>query len=298
MVTWNNENTIVNCVDSILEYESGSSIVVVDNCSTDSTIELLKDKFDGNITLIEQDSNVGFAEGNNRGLEYVHTEYVCFLNPDTVLIESISGDIVSYFCKNKSVGIVGPALLNPDGTMQPSVSTFERPFNTFIRNLGIGRFLPKRLKRKYTPFYYIYDTPCIVDWLMGAALYSRTMDIKAIDGFSKDYYMYTEDMDLCIKMSTLLGKHTVIFPDKKVIHIGGVSELQNMSYHKFRKMQENELVFIKKFYPELLNRYKLLKKISFRIRGLFVILFVHNDSRNGLLNNVKIAVDVLENSFL
>lgn len=294
IVTWNNETTITECVGSIIVNEPTAQIVVVDNASSDDTVSILNTLFSREVILIPQDRNLGFAEANNRGLAAADTEYVCFLNPDTILIEHVGDAVIDFLENNQNAGVAGPKLINLDGSYQPSVSTFEAPFNTFIRNLGIGKILPGFLQRRYTPFYYEFNTPTKVDWLMGAALYIKTEDARSIGGFSTEYYMYTEDMDFCMKVEEVLKKDVFYLPAVHIIHLGGVSESQNVSYDKYRKMQENELRFVEKFAPCSLDCYVWMKKSAFEVRRMLIQFVQPRDVRAKLLANAEVGLEVLD----
>ena len=89
IVTWNNEKEIANCLTSIdLFSPIGSQVIVVDNNSTDNTVTIIKGRFP-KVKLIESKNNLGFAAGNNLALAKVETNYICYLNPDTILLENI-----------------------------------------------------------------------------------------------------------------------------------------------------------------------------------------------------------------
>ena len=131
IVTYNVEDLIVNCINSILKHENNIEIIIIDNNSTDNTIKIIKELNNNNVKLIASPINLGFSKANNIGLRESIGEYVIFLNPDTILIEPITNYIQlvhKKIFKNKNV-ILAPKLLNLDKTNQHSTNSF--PIHNF-----------------------------------------------------------------------------------------------------------------------------------------------------------------------
>lgn len=123
----------------------------------------------------------------------------------------------------------------------------------------------------------------------------RTSDAKAIDGFSTDYYMYTEDMDLCKKVNKFLKKKVLFLPDYSLIHLGGVSESQNISYDKQKKLFENDLYFVKK-YNGTKEAIKTRKKIinAYKIRYKILKILYKRCDRDFQLKKTTKAMEIIE----
>ena len=187
IVTWNNQREIVNCLNSINKYTSiGNEIIVYDNNSSDSTTALIEKQFP-EVRLIRSKENLGFARGNNAALRQVKSEYVCFLNPDTVLTEDIAWTSIKKLRENNAVGIVGCRLCNVDKTWQQSCFRYAHGMELFLEIMHLSRlFYPSNNGKK----------DLFPDWIIGAEMIMRTREVKYIGGFSVDYYMYTEDMEL------------------------------------------------------------------------------------------------------
>ncbi|MGT2752202.1 glycosyltransferase family 2 protein [Streptococcus porcinus] len=273
IVTWNNEKEIVDCLDSLYKYSPlNSKVVVVDNNSNDRTIEIIRSQFP-KVELVAINENLGFAVGNNIALDRVESDFICYLNPDVILTEDFITASVQKLEDNPNVGIVSCELKNVDLTHQPSTFNFANSRTMFFDILHIGRLMPNFLKRKYFLSYYTSKNEFFPEWVIGAEMVLRTIDAKAVQGFSTDYFMYTEDMDLCKKVLEKLGKKTLYLSSKSLIHIGGASESQNVSYNKQKKMFENIMLFVSKYYgskevtrtlKNMIIAYKLrLKLIEF-----------------------------------
>lgn len=273
IVTWNNEDTIIDCLDSVYNFCNNFEVIVVDNNSTDNTIKLLKSKNYDCCQIIKSKDNLGFAAANNLGLEFVSTEYVCYLNPDTILLEDIVKPSIKILKEKKEVGIVGCKLLYKNFKLQKSTFNFDNSKQIIIENLKISKLFPNFINEKFFP----YDSKCknskYVDWIIGAQMILKTKDAKKVNGFSTDYYMYTEDMDFCMKIKKNLNKRCYYISDCSLIHIGGVSEAKNINYNRMKIILRNKLLFIKKFYSQKeMNKSYSSLLFTYRIRYIFSFL--------------------------
>lgn len=244
IVTWNSEKDIVKCVDSILKYENNIEIIVVDNNSQDNTVNMLRNKGEKRLKVIALKDNVGFAAANNEGLKHANGKYILYLNPDTLFVESGLEKLTNQL--NSNVGLVGCQLLNADRSFQPSVYMFDNPVNIVIEQFNLGKLMPKVIAKKYAPYLNKIDTNVEVDWLVGAFLLISKQDCQRIGGFSTDYFMYAEDMDIAFKIHKL-QKKVVFSPNFKVVHVGGNSEKQDVSSTKKEKMFSSRKVFSDKY---------------------------------------------------
>jgi GT2 family glycosyltransferase len=244
IVTWNNQEQIISLIKSIEKYEPRSKIIIVDNNSSDKTRNLILECKSPLIQLISLKENVGFAKANNIGIRAVKSKYVTFINPDTIL----TNPLISYLEENfhNDTGMIGIKILNQDSSLQPSIFKFQRPLSIIVEQFNIGKILPEKLKIGMSPENSRHDERMVVDWLIGAFLFTSLEKFKEVGGFSEDYFLYAEDMDLCYKYH--LKHYKVIFdPSKQVIHIGGTSEQQTSSA-KSIKLLNSFCIFARKFH--------------------------------------------------
>lgn len=243
IVTWNNEKQILKLLNSIKVFETDSQIIVVDNNSEDRTVEVINQKRFSNIEIIRSNKNLGFAKANNLAIKKVKTKYVTFINPDTKL----KSPIVEPFTKSltNGIGIIGPKILNLDGSLQPSIFSFQCPSTILIEQFGLGRFLPDNLKLKFSPQDSSHNHKQNVEWLIGACLFTKTDYYKNVGGFSEDYFLYSEDMDLCYKYHRD-GMNVLFDPNIEILHIGGSSEGQT-STAKSLKLLKSFCIFAHKY---------------------------------------------------
>lgn len=295
IVTWNNENEIEDCLKTIQHYSPrDSKIIVVDNKSSDETISIIKAKF-STVQLIESQENLGFAGANNLALEYVTTEYLCYINPDVILTEDIITPAIHKLSSDPSVGLVASSLKNSDGTHQPSCFNFSSPLSMFSEVLHLGRLVPNKLRKKYFLNYYLPEEDFYPDWVIGAEMVLRTQDAKEIGGFSTDYFMYTEDMDICKKLRIQLNKSIFYMASSSLIHIGGASESQNVNYSKQQKLYENTRAFVRKFDGEKQAKNTIfLMKSAYVIRKIILKIVYHKENRKFQLEKTEQAIKMLK----
>ncbi len=242
VVTWNSSQVIGKLIRSINKYETGSKVIVVDNNSTDETINIASSFT--NVKVISLDKNLGFAKANNLGFKSVKTKYVTFINPDVVLHENVTNRLVTEIEK-EHIGLIGIRLTNADGTLQPTMYNFQTPFNIFIEQFEIGKILSEKLKLKYSPENSTHSQEREVEWLIGAFLFTKSSYYSAVGGFSEDYFLYSEDMDICYKYH-LKGLNVVFYPKVSAVHIGSVSESQTDT-GKNLKLLNSFTIFARKY---------------------------------------------------
>jgi len=232
IVSWNVRDCLADCIESILEncrsleYE----IIVVDNASTDGTVDLIRNKYP-DLILTSNDTNKGFAYANNQGIQQARGRYLLFLNPDTIIQPNAIEKMLAFLEQNKNVGAVGPKLLNKDFTIQHSVRTFPTfrgalYRHTILRYLGLFKNHHERWRMKDFKCDRLTD----VDQLMGAAILAEKDLVLKMGGFDEQFFMYYEEVDFCYRIKNA-GYRIVFFPDASIIHLGGKSARQ-ISFRK------------------------------------------------------------------
>src|SRR3989344_3966426 len=145
IVNWNTRDLMIHCVNSILRYAPPfpHEVIVVDNNSSDGSADTLINLYNHNknIRVIESIRNLGFAKGNNLAYKNSAGEYIFLLNPDAEVTEGALEALVNFMDAYPDVGIVGPKLLNPDGSLQPSVRRFPTLRSAIAVFSGLHRFL-------------------------------------------------------------------------------------------------------------------------------------------------------------
>lgn len=208
-------------------------IIIVDNDSKDGTVEMVESEFlqDPNwqdrITLIKN-TNEGFPKANNRGLAVRRGRYVLFLNPDTKLSPDTLEHMMSFMKKRPDVGISTCKLIRKNGQLDFACKrSFPNPWVGFCRLFGLARLFPRsRLFAKYNLGFQSQDEETEMDACSGAFMFLSPDCIKTLKGFDESYYMYGEDLDLCMR-AKLAGYKVWYWPKTQTIHYKGESSKKN-----------------------------------------------------------------------
>ena len=221
MVSFNTRELTVQAISNLIENCSlPLEIIVVDNASTDDTVETIRSKF-RMVKVIQNQQNVGFGMANNQGFTIAAGDYVLLLNTDAFIKRECIEKLVATLQSDSKIGVVGPKILNEDGTIQPSV----HPFPGLIRAI-LEYWWLERLFRPGTRFgsyrKWSYSQQADVPWLIGACMLVRKSVITETDGFSKEFFMYAEETDWQKRISDR-GWRIVFTPAGECIHLGGAS---------------------------------------------------------------------------
>lgn len=197
IVNYHSQDKLANCLRSISEADlSGISfeVVVVENNSGDQLAAMVNRlPF---ARLIVSNKNLGMGRGNNLGVKYSTGEMILISNPDIVFKPQAIKTLIAEFKKNSEIGLIGPKLLNPDGTLQYSCARFPRWYMPILRRTFFGKIFKKALK-DYSMHDFDHQQNLAVDWLFGACFLVDRQDIKNQKLFDERFFMYFEDTDLC-----------------------------------------------------------------------------------------------------
>ncbi len=185
-------------------------IFVVDNGSEDGSLETIGAAHP-DIRLIDAGGNIGFAAGNNRALREATSPYILLLNSDAFLEEHALGDMVTFMEREKNTGMVGPRVLNPDGTDQDYPCRFPTIAEMILRAVAGPQFPGKNQNR---------DQALAIDRIHGCCLMVRKAVVDRIGLLDEQFFMYDEDMDWCLR-ARRAGWDLFLLPYATVTHLGG-----------------------------------------------------------------------------
>jgi len=285
IVSWNVRDLLQNCINSLqLALQDYSyELIIVDNHSKDETVNWVKENVPEAI-LIESEKNLGFGPANNLGIKMAKGKYLFLLNPDTIVNENAIQIMVDYLESHPNTGCVGPKLLNPDGSLQISSYPFPTVFKEFWRLFHLDKISP--ISQYPVDFWndgYIRS----VDVLQGAALLIPCSVFQRIGCFDEQFFMYTEEVDLCFRIKQS-GLKNIWISSSEVIHFGGQSTRQ-AAFQMFLELYVSKIRFIRKYYSNLsLLTYKVILFFASVSRVFFLQLansFSPDDGRLALMNN-------------
>ncbi len=224
IVTYNNPlEEVFDAAQSFLSTDLSTILTIVDNCSDGDYFKRLQEKIGAieNIRFIQSGINKGYGFGHNIGIKNAPAcEYYLVLNPDILIHEGTLEKLIDFMDSHLDVGVIGPKILNPDGSCQ-----YLNLRRTTVLDLFLRRFLPKRIQKikiiQQRMDYYImkdkgYDKVQDIPHISGCCMLLRKSLLDEIGGFDENFFMYLEDTDLTIRM----GKkaRNVFFPDVAVTH--------------------------------------------------------------------------------
>lgn len=223
-------------------------IIVVDNNSADDSCAMMKERFP-NVKLIENNDNLGFPKGNNIGVAQAKGEYVCILNPDTVVAEDTFDKVLAFAKSKQNVGIVGCKLVDGTGTFLPeSKRGVPTPWVAFTKIFSLYKIFPKSSYfNKYYAQHLTESQTGEVDILVGAFMVLKRDLYLEVGGFDENCFMYSDDIDLSYLVQKS-GRKNYYFADTSVIHYKGESTVRDGTYMK--RFREAMQFFYKKHYKK------------------------------------------------
>lgn len=238
-----------------------AEIVVVDNCSKDASCELVKRYFP-KVILFQNERNEGFSKGNNHGIKIAQGEYICLLNPDTLVPESVFEKVLEFAENHLEAGAIGVKMIDGTGNFLPESK----------RNLPTPKVAFEKLLGKTKNYYANHlDENEIgkIEILPGAFMFIKRSVYWQVGGLDEAYFMYGEDIDLSYKFAKA-GFQNYYFGEEVILHFKGESTVKNSEYaNRFYGAMRlfHEKHFPSNFVVELLVKYALeVVKFSNQLR--------------------------------
>lgn len=283
IVNYNTYKLTKNTIDSCLAEPTcyPYEIFLVDNKSTDDSLEKLKEYFDkeisrGIIKVIANSKNDGFAKANNLAINEAKGDYILLLNSDTLVKQSTIDKCMDYMVdlKNADVGALGCKVSLANGELDKACKrSFPNPVNSFYKLFGINS---NSNNNNYNLDYLDDDGVYEIDCLVGAFMLVRKSTIDDVGPLDDDYFMYGEDIDWCYRIKQA-GWKIIYFGEAEILHYkGGTSkgvsskDLTNkkknpkLIYHFYKSMY----IFYKKHYTK---KYSIFINLVVYI-GIFLLL--------------------------
>lgn len=259
LVNLNAADYLLPCLRSIREnpppvtYEC----IVVDNGSNDDSVSRLKAEApDAHVILNAQ--NEGFARATNQGMSKATGRFVLLLNPDTLVHPGALGNLVEYAGAHPKIGVLGPRVLNRDGSLQRQCRrSFPTPWVIFTYYSGLASLFPKSpLFARYLRGYEDASQPQQVDAVSGAAMLIRRDADDQIGKFDETFFAYGEDLDYCFRAKQE-GWEVWYYPDAEITHFGGKGGSTHQPWKSVYEYHRAMIVYYRKHlakrYPFLLN---------------------------------------------
>ncbi len=260
IVTFNSAQEIDACLQSLVGHTHPfpTCITVVDNQSQDGTAALVRARWPS-VQVIDSGGNLGFAKANNIGIRATESDYVLFINPDTVAPPGAIQTLVRGLASHPDAAIAGSRLLGATGFPEMSWGAAITPWNE-IRQMLLARLYLRKVRRVVRKLDHLSRQARQVDWVSGACMVIRRADLEAVGGFDERYFMYNEDVDLCVEMKKR-GRTTLYIAGAEVLHYRGKSAPKNPDLERRRQLSHVA------YYEKHLPRWVPLLRAYLRITG-------------------------------
>jgi len=248
IVNWNSANYLRTALSSVYQEVKGIEfeVIVVDSASFDGSAEMVEREFPQTV-YVQSPNNIGFARSNNLGFQRSAGSALLFLNPDTELIGDAVQRMLTHLNLDRKIGVVGCRVLNSDHTVQTAcVQAFPTILNQVLDSKALQGAFPKSSLWGTRVLYEQNSGPQDVHVIAGSCLMARREAFQSVGMFCNDYFMYTEDVELCYSIWKA-GYRVQHVPDASIIHHGGSSsEVREESNFSTVMQRETIYRFLKK----------------------------------------------------
>lgn len=263
IVNWNTREMLRDCLHSVFDTlgDLAAEVILVDNASTDGSAQMVAQEF-AQVQLVVNSQNLGFARANNKGMARAKGQFVLLLNTDTLVRGDVLQAMVGYMQAHPAVGILGPRVLNRDGTVQHSATGYPTLGRLVLQTLGLDRF---QMFDHYQMAHWRRDAPREIEVISGCCLMARAAALPQIGLLDSDFFFFGEETDWCRRFARA-GWQVMFAPVGEIVHFGGGSVRR--LHHKRDVMLTKAMV-------------QLHRKHGGRVAGLacYAVLFGFNLSR-------------------
>lgn len=270
ILNWNGAQLLEQFLPSILNYSPEANLYVADNASTDTSIEVIKNKFP-TVKIIQNQNNYGFAKGYNEALKYVEEPYYALVNSDIEVTENWLTPILSIFEKQAEIAIIQPKILD-----YKSKQYFEYAgaAGGFIDKFGYP-YCRGRIFESIEKDLGQYNDERPIFWASGACLFIRKDVFRSLNGFDADFFAHQEEIDLCWRAFNK-GYKTYYTSESIVYHVGGATLNEGNPKKTFLNFRNSLLMLLKNLpkkdlFPIIFSRLLLdgLAGVQFIVKGKF-----------------------------
>ncbi len=259
IVSYNVRDELEACLRSIVGPTEpfATTITIVDNGSVDGTVEMVHERWPS-VKLIVAGANLGFARANNVGIRETPGAYVLLLNPDTVARPGAIAALLRALESHVEAGAAGPRLVDEHGAAELSFGWAIGPFGE-LRQKIIGELYHRGVSSVVDRVERWTREPGEREWVSGACLLVRRVDLEAVGLLDERYFMYTEDVDLCVQLGRR-GRKILFVPEAEVVHLRGRSAGRNPRTEQRRR--NSQLAYYEKHHPAWLPLLKLYLRVT------------------------------------
>jgi GT2 family glycosyltransferase len=290
IVNWNTKQLLQDCLTSVYERagDLNYEIIVIDNASTDGSVEMVKNDF-RQVILIENDKNRGFASANNQGMALAKGRYVLLLNSDTIVLDNSIANTVHFADENPKAAVTGCRVLNPDRTIQRTCFMFPSLLNMLLSSTYLYKLFPKsRFFGREQMTWWDRSDVRQVDVVTGCFMLVRREAIEQVGVMDERFFMYGEETDWCYRFWRD-GWKVMFAPVGEIIHFGGQSAAKR-PVAMIVQLRLSILKFIRKHYgwpSHLIARFLVALFFAIRLPVWLAMAFVRPAARSEAVIKMK-----------
>lgn len=293
IVSFNTREVLRESLQSVKKEQGDLSIeiFVVDNHSRDGSVDMVHAEFP-DVQIIASEINLGFGAANNLALTRARGRYVVLLNSDAFLCPNSLALAVQHMDSDPQAGLAGGRLVGRDFSLQPSARMFPSILTDLLVLTGLAHQFPKsRFFGRFDRTWADPLQPAEVDWVPGAFSIIRTEALDKVGLFDPDFFLYSEEVDLCLRIQRA-GYKIMYWPDIVVIHIGGESsrqiktlEMSSTGAQLIRWRMRSTLLYYRKHHGARAWLAKTLESTVYRLTALRNALSRDPERRERAHNN-------------
>ncbi len=285
ILNWNGISLLQKFIPILVKYNSYNyQIYVIDNGSTDESLDWLQKNYPDDIKLIILNENYGFAKGYNEGLKQIDSDYFILLNSDVAVSDKWCEPLIDFLEKNKDYAALQPKILSFNN---PEYFEYAGAAGGYVDKWGYP-FCRGRIFNTIEKDNGQYDDIADIFWASGACFVIRSSIYYQLGGFDERFFAHMEEIDLCWRIQHL-GYKLACIPQSKIYHLGGASLQYNDPRKLFLNIRNNYLMLFKNL------PYVNFKKIS-RVRHFIEYLMMCFYFFTGKFSNIK-AISLAHKDF-
>ncbi len=273
IVNTNSGEMLTDCLESIFATVKTEpfEVIVVDNNSQDGSVDAARDKFP-EVCFIENNYNNWFTGATNQSIVESRGDYLLCLNPDTICHPRAIDCMVRFLEKHPSAGLVGPKLLNGDGSLQPSCRNYLTSRRLILQHVFPWRIAPNSWRKRTVLEYWNHDETMEVDWIIGACILLPREAVENVGLKDEGYPIFHEETDWCYRLRKA-GWQTWFLHDLEVTHFGSTTVSKLWGAGLVLEFYKGKHRFIRKHFglmPLLLHRFFLAGLLFLRLAGVLI----------------------------
>ena len=294
IICWNDLKVIVDCLKSVFKETTtiAFEVIISDNGSSDGSLDYIREHFP-DVRIVENRENLGFARGNNSGINVADGEYVLILNPDTIIHDQALEKLVAFADRHPEAGAFGCRVLNPDGSYQNPARPIPNLSGYLISALNL-RWLGRLSSRFDSDLYYGWQgrSERAIGFQSGCCILFRREILKSLNSFDERFFFHFEESDLCCRIWKT-GRSVLFCPNAEITHLGGQSVGRFPIRFALETYRSGYRFFYKHYGVKGLLRIRWVYLLGFSIRYCgykLLSLLRKSEALSNRLNMYKVSI--------